>query len=280
MKTQTGVKTQTIDAVELAFVDRGTGPPLVLVHGFPLDHSMWNAQIEALSEQHRVIAPDLRGFGQSGAAKGVVTMQRFADDLAGLLDVLEVHQPIVLGGLSMGGYVALAFWRKYAPRLRGLILCDTRAGSDTPQMAAARRAMADRVLREGAAPLVDTMMPKLLAKATVESRPELVQSLRRVMLGTEVHGIAAAGRGMAQRPDMTPALAEIACPTLVIVGQLDAISTAEEMRGIAGAIPRARFIEIAHAGHMSPMEKPQEVSAAIGEFLDSLAPWQEKNQGN
>ncbi len=112
------MKTQTIDAVELAFVDRGAGPPLVLVHGFPLDHSMWNDQIETLSDEYRVIVPDLRGFGQSGVTKGVVTMQRFADDLAALLDALEVHQPIALAGLSMGGYVAFAFWRKYAPRLR------------------------------------------------------------------------------------------------------------------------------------------------------------------
>ncbi len=264
------MKTRTVNGVELAFVDRGTGPPVMLVHGFPLDHTMWDAQIEALSPACRVIAPDLRGFGRSGVTDAVVTMQRFADDLAALLEALEVDEPIVLCGLSMGGYVAFQFWQRYRLRLRGLVLCDTRAVADTPEMAAGRLEMADRVLREGPAPLVEAMMPKLFAKAAVEERPEVVRCLRRVMTSNDPKGIAAAGRGMAQRPDVTATLGEIDCPTLVLVGELDAISTAEEMRRIARAIPGARFVEIAGCGHMSTMEKPAEVSAALLEFLGQL----------
>jgi len=265
------MKTQTVNGAELAYVDAGAGRPVVLVHGFPLDHSMWNAQIDALSEDYRVIAPDLRGFGRSGVSEGTVTMQQFADDLAGLLCALQVDEPVVLCGLSMGGYVAWQFWRQHGWRLRGLILCDTRAVSDTPEAAAARREMAQRVLREGPAPLVAQMMPRLFAPSTAQDQPELVESLRGVMLKTDPRGIAAAARGMAERPEMVSQLNQIECPALVIVGELDAISTAEEMRAIARAIPHARLVEIAGCGHMSPLERPAEVSAAMREFLGGLA---------
>ena len=261
------MKTQTVNGVDLAFVDQGLGRPVVLVHGFPLDHTMWNAQIDALSENYRVIVPDLRGFGQSGVTGGTVTMQQFADDLAGLLDAVEAEAPVVLCGLSMGGYVALQFWQRHGSRLAGLILCDTRAVTDSPDVATARLEMAQRVVREGPAPLVDGMMPKLFGPSTAEDRPELVDSLRHVMINTAPKGIAAAARGMARRPDMVAGLAEIDCPTLVFAGEHDAISTRDEMREIARAIPRARFVEIAGSGHMSPMERPAEVNAAILEFL-------------
>ena len=130
--------------------------------------------------------------------------------------------------------------------------------------------MADRVLQEGPAPLVEASLPKLFAATTFEQRPHLVETVCRVMLGTDPRGIAAAARGMAERPDMTAALAEIQCPTLVIVGQQDAISTPAEMRGMAEAIPAARLVEISAAGHMSLLENPREVNAAIGAFLADL----------
>lgn len=263
------MKTQIVNGVELAFIDRGAGSPIVLVHGFPLDHTMWDAQINALSEKHRVIVPDLRGFGRSGVTDAVVTMEQFADDLAALLDALTVEEPVVLCGLSMGGYIALQFWRKYQSRLRGLIFCDTRAANDTRETAAARLEMADRVLREGPAPLVEGMVPKLFAPATVQQRPEVVEALRRVMMASDPKGIAAAARGMAQRPDVTERLGQIECPTLVVVGELDAISTTEEMLSVARAIPHGQFVEIPGSGHMSTIEKPAEVNAAILEFLDT-----------
>jgi pimeloyl-ACP methyl ester carboxylesterase len=266
------LKTVVANGVELAFVDRGSGTPILLVHGFPLDHTMWHAQIDALSADYRVIAPDLRGFGRSGATDTAVTMEQFADDLAALLDALPVSEPLVLCGLSMGGYIAFQFWRKYAARLRGLVLCDTRAVGDTPEAAAARRDMAERVRREGPAPLVEGMIPRLLAPATLEQRPELVAALRRVMMANDRKGIAAAALGMAERLDCTPLLGRIACPTLVIVGQLDAISTPAEMRVIAAAIARARLVEIAGCGHMSPLERPAEFNAALRDFLAALSP--------
>jgi 3-oxoadipate enol-lactonase len=290
------VKSLNVNGGELRYIDQGTGRPLLLVHGFPLDHSMWAGQIDGLSSQHRVIAPDLRGLGRSPArgtvpifagtvaqpwsakmglsplpGRGdVMTMEAFADDLAALLDGLGVREPVACCGLSMGGYIAFQFWRKYGDRLRALILCDTRSTPDTPEVAEARLAMADRVLREGPTPLVESMMPRLFCDATRQDHPEIVEALQSVMLRNDPRGIAAAARGMAVRPDMTPALPQIHCPTLVIVGQHDVISPPAEMRMIADAIPTAQYVEIAGAGHMAPMEKPQEVAAAMDRFLASV----------
>jgi len=262
----------TVRGIELAYVERGAGTPLLLVHGYPLDHSMWNAQIDTLADREgcRVIAPDLRGFGQSEASRGVVTMEDMADDLAALLDELGIDEPIVFCGLSMGGYVAFQFALKYAQRLAGLILCDTRAVADTPQLAAARRATAEEVLEEGSANLVAAMMPKLFAELSASGSPQMVESLGRVMLENNPQGTAAAALGMAQRPDVTASLCKIDCPALVIVGSQDAISTAAEMRSIADGIPGAEFVEIPNCGHMSPMEKPDEVNAAIARFIAAL----------
>jgi 3-oxoadipate enol-lactonase len=261
------MKTLLINGIELALVDRGAGSPVLLVHGFPLDHSMWEAQIDALAENYRVLVPDLRGLGRSGVTDGPVTMEQFADDLAALLDSVAPGEPVVLGGLSMGGYIALAFAQKYAARLRGLVLCDTRAASDTPEFAAARRQTAERVLREGPALLLDAMLPRLFARTTLERQPQVVDSLRRVVLAGNPRGIAAAALGMAQRPNMTALLPKIACPTLLVVGRYDAITPPAEMQAMAAAIRHSRFVEIADAGHMSPMENPAEVTAAVREFL-------------
>jgi 3-oxoadipate enol-lactonase len=289
------VKSLRVCGTELRYVDRGTGLPFVFVHGFPLDHTMWAGQLDGwvkppseflLGEAFlhavekskssipsiRMIAPDLRGFGRSPWNKGddKVTIEQFADDLAALLDGLGIEEPVVLCGLSMGGYVAFQFWRRYAARLGGLVLCDTRATADTPQAAMARLEMADRVLCEGPGPLVENMLPRLFAESTRRRQPELVESLRRTMMGNDPHGIAAAARGMAERPDMTSALSEIACPTLVLAGQSDVISPPSEMRTMAEAIPGAKFVEISAAGHMAPLENPAEVNAAIASFLATV----------
>ncbi len=291
------MKSLAAGGTEIWYVDRGSGLPLVLIHGFPLDHTMWTEQIDALAGSgperstsgvsplsqagegpgvravSRVLAPDLRGFGCSplGTTEDdKVTMDQFADDLAAWLDALAIREPVVLCGLSMGGYIVFQFWRKFAARLRGLILCDTKAVADTPEGAAGRRSMAERVLREGPAPLMESMLPKLLAETTRQQRPYLVEQLRSVIAAGNPQGIAAAARGMAERPDMTAALGQIRCPTLVMVGQQDVISPPAEMRGLAAAIPGAKFVEIPAAGHMSPLENPVAVSMAVREFLATV----------
>jgi len=264
------MKTFQVRGVSLATVDRGKGRPVLLVHAFPLDHSMWDAQIAALAQRHRVIAPDLRGFGRSEVTDGTVTMEQFADDLAGLLDEMGVAEPIVYCGVSMGGYIGWQFYRKYASRLRGMILCDTRAIADTPEVRASRKEMIDRVLADGPEPIAQTMIPKLLSAPTIASHPETVAGVHRMILANDRRGIAAAIRGMRDRPDCTPLLAEIHCPCLVVVGKLDAISTLEEMRSIAAKIPEAKLVTIAGAGHLTPVEQPAQTTAALEAFLARL----------
>ncbi len=264
------MKSLVVNGTEIVCDDCGTGTPLLLVHGFPLDRTMWSEQLDQLSSCCRVITPDMRGFGQSPAKGDTTTMEQMADDLAGLLDALGMQEPVVLGGLSMGGYVAFQFWRKYAARLRGLILCDTKAEADTAEMAAGRRATAERILHEGLAPIADTMLPKLFSETTRRERPEVIERVRRAILAADPHGIAAAARGMAERPNMTSLLGQIQCPTLVLVGQHDPLSPPAAMRAMSEAIPNAQFVEISNASHMAPLENPAEANAAICGFMSTM----------
>ena len=261
------MKQARIGNVDLHFVDQGEGPVVVFVHGFPLDHSMWRGQIDGLSSRLRVIAPDLRGFGKSASHDDVVTMAQFADDIAALLDVLEISEPVVYCGLSMGGYIGWQFVQRHRARVAKLIQCDTKAKADTDEARATRLKAADHVLANGPQTLVTTMMPKLFAEATVASQPEIVQATHDVMLNTAPSAIAAAQRGMAERPDVTNELSKIDVPTLLLCGEHDAISPADEMREIAAAIPKSRFVQIDGAGHMAPLEDPAAVNAAILDFL-------------
>jgi pimeloyl-ACP methyl ester carboxylesterase len=263
-----------LSTAELSYLDRGKGLPVLLVHGFPLDHTMWNAQIEALSDRCRIIAPDLRGFGQSSLGDADphvgVSMERYADDLVELLDALAIDEPIVLAGFSMGGYVAWQFVRHHARRLRALMQCDTKAVADTDEARAGRIKMAEQISEWGSARVAEMMGPKLLARKSFDSKPDVVAAVRRVVETTSPAAIAAAQRGMAARPDMTELLSRILVPTLVLVGQEDVISPRAEMRSIAAAIPNAQFVEIPGAGHMTTMENPEAVNAALRSFLKEI----------
>ena len=259
-----------IGDISLNVVDEGDGPPLLLVHGFPLDHTMWRAQIGHFSRNHRVIAPDLRGFGNSDVTGGTVGMERFADDLAALLDELKVTEPICFCGLSMGGYIAWPFLERHRERLGALILCDTRSAADSEETRSTRHGLAKKVLEDGPEFIAWTMPAKLFAAKTRENFPQLVEEVQTVIRGTAPAGIAAAARGMAARVDLTSLLPAIDLPTLVLVGEEDTISTVEEMRSIADSIPGAQFVVIPDAGHMAPLEAPSAVNAAIEGFLASI----------
>ena len=252
---------------EFAVFDEGDGPPLLFVHGFPLDHAMWRDQLAEFAAEYRVIAPDLRGFGSSEVGDVAVTMEQFADDLAAALDALGVTEPVTLIGLSMGGYVAWQFLRKYRRRLRAMVLCDTRAAADSPDAAENRLKVAETVLADGTEALARAMVPKLFGKQTIRARPAVVDAVRNVILQANPQGVAAAQRAMAARPDATSMLGAIDVPTLVVVGEDDVISPLEEMRRIAEAIPGSRLVVIPDAGHMSPLENPAAFNAALREFL-------------
>lgn len=261
------MKTVNLRNAMLNVAEAGSGPILLLVHGFPLDHSMWRHQLESLSDTYRVIAPNLRGFGTSTGATDTITMEQLADDLAKLLDELEIREPVTYCGLSMGGYVAWQFWKRHASRLSHLILCDTRAAADTEEAASGRLVMAQRVLREGTGIIAEAMLPKLFADKTGREQPDTIEATRQVMLATAPVTVAGALRGMAQRPDMTRELPKIDIPTLVVCGDQDVIVPIDEMRSIADAMPNATFVEVSGCGHMAPLEDPATVNAAIRRFL-------------
>lgn len=257
--------TRTVRGVSFHFEDRGSGLPLVLVHGFPVDCRMWEGQVAELSGQCRVIAPDLRGFGRS-VATDPFTIDSLAEDLHALLVELDAL-PCVLGGYSMGGYVSLAFVAKYLTDLRELILVDTKAQADTPQQKESRLQMAELARTKGSDAIASEMVPRQLSEETPRRRPAVAAALRRLMQEcpplTIEHGLLA----MRDRPDRSSILSTVKVPSLIIVGDSDSItpiSVAESMRRqIAGA----KLEVIRGAGHMSPMEQPAQVARAISRFI-------------
>lgn len=264
--------TISIGSASLNVLDQGRGSPLLLVHGFPLDSTMWREQVNELSKTFRVLAPDLRGFGQSSPVAGddaIVTMAHFADDLAAMLSAMSVSDPVTLCGLSMGGYVAFQFAARHADKLGRLILCDTKAAADTKEAAENRHKLAAKVLAEGSQVAADAMLSKLFSKRAIESQAPYVEETRQVILRTPPQTIAAALRGMAAREDFTAKLETIDVPTLVLCGAEDVITPPAEMRSIAAAIAGAEYCEVPAAGHMSPLEDPRTVNQAIRKFLNS-----------
>ncbi len=220
---------------------------------------------------YRVIAPDLRGFGESPVPEGVYTMDAMADDVVELLETLEIIGPVVVGGLSMGGYVALSLVARYPTRVKALMLMDTRAGADTPEAAKGREATARSVIAAGnVTAVVDAMLPRIFCKMTLEQHPERVEPMKAVMDQTAPLGIVGALRGMATRPDRRGDLPKIAVPTLVLVGEHDVITPPAEAKAMAEAIPDARLEVIPEAGHMAPYENSAAANAAILRFLKSL----------
>ncbi len=265
------MKTVKTGGARLAVEDVGTGQPILLVHGFPLNHEMWSAQIDDLATDYRVIAPDLRGFGASEATPGTVSMDQFADDLVGILNALELKEPVTLAGLSMGGYVAFSFWKRHADRLGALILLDTKSAADAPDTAEGRRQSAQAVRDGDMENLISGLMGKVLAPATAVAQPAVAERVHAIMASSDPVGVSAALLGMAERQDWTSSLESIRLPTLVVVGSDDAISPPAEMQQIADAIPGAEFVEIANAGHLSPMENPKAVNAALRAFMVRVA---------
>jgi len=262
--------TINVPGASLNVLDRGQGPVVLFVHGFPLTHAMWRPQIESLADSCRVLAPDLRGFGASTVTAGTVSMRQFAEDLAELLDALGITEPITFCGLSMGGYIGWQFARHYPQRLRGLICCDTKASADSEEAIQNRHKLAESVLNHGSGVLAQAMPEKLFAKQTREQQPDIVEQCKKMMVTADPEGVAAALRGMAERPNMSDLLPTIEVPTLVIVGEEDQITTVAEMREMAQAIPKSEFVKVPQAGHMAPLENPTLVNSAVKAFLEKL----------
>ena len=243
---------------------------ILFIHGFPFDHTMWRRQVVALP-RWQSIAPDLAGVGETPgpASSDEYSVALYAADLVAMLDRLKVEQTVICG-LSMGGYIAFELLRRHARRVRGAILCNTKAAADTPEAKQDRDAMTVLAKQSGSSAIAERLLPKLLARATFERRPEIVSEVRGMMTRASVPGIIGALHALRERPDSTPLLKTIGVPVLVIAGEEDQIAPAAGMREMAGTIPGARFVVISEAGHVAPLEQPDAVNTAIGEFLRNL----------
>ena len=258
---------QLVHGANIHYRQSGAGMPLVLVHGFPLDQRLWEGQLTGLSRHCRVITPDLPGFGLSGGGESF-SIESLADDLHALLQQIGAL-PAVLGGLSMGGYVALAYVQKYAADLRGLILLDTRASADASLGKQARNEMIELARQQDSAAVAERMRPGLLSP---QVDPQVVARVMEMMTACPSRTLQQASAAMRDRPDYTEALGRIPVPTLVVVGELDALSPPPVAQAMQKAIPGALLAVIARAGHLSPIEQPRQVNRAIEQFLAGISP--------
>jgi pimeloyl-ACP methyl ester carboxylesterase len=263
--------TVTVGNIILSFEDTG-GIPVLFVHGFPLDHTMWQAQLTGLEVPNRLIAPDLRGFGKSSAPQSpynCYSMDAYAWDLRNLMDALKLQQ-VVMVGLSMGGYITFAFHRLFPDRLKGIVLVDTRAGADTQEKRDKRMADIAKARSDGVKAIANGMLPKLFSPHTRKNNPALVGKVRDMMARQPLEGVAGALQAMAYRPDSTPGLPSISVPTLVVVGADDELTPVRDAMEMAENIPNSRLVTIPKAGHLAPMERPDRFNRALRGFLAEL----------
>jgi len=252
----------------MEYEDSADRVPVLLIHGYPLNNMLWDMQTGGLADIARIISPDLRGHGQSAPADPPYDMGMFADDCANLLDDLGLNGPVVVGGLSMGGYIAFEFCRKYPERVAGLMLMATRPGADSDDVKKARDAAAETARNEGVPAIVQGMLPKLLAPENYEAQPDLVEFVGNMMSETSVEGIVGALAAMRDRPDSTPDLAGLDVPTLVVHGEGDQLIPRAEAEAMAAALPDARLVVLGDAGHLPNLEQPEAFNDAVREFLE------------
>src|ERR1700757_1011183 len=254
---------------EIVYWSLGDGPPVVLLHPFPANHTFWLPVAEDLSTRFQVILPDLRGHGDSGAGEGPATMEKHAADIARVMDDAKVGRaPLV--GVSIGGYLLFEFWRKHRGRVAALGLCNTKAPADNTEARALRLQAANDVLERGTEPFLQSMVPRLLGKTTFETRPDLVDGALRMMRQMSAEDIAQVQRGMAERPDSIDTLKTINAPTLLVTGDEDILTGINEAELMRQHIARSQLRVIPKAGHYSPWEQPEEATRLLRQFLDSL----------
>lgn len=248
----------------------GNGIPLLFIHGYPLSRKIWDPQLKELSKLARIITLDLRGHGDSFPFEGPYLMDVLASDIIKVLNDAEINEPTVICGLSMGGYVSLALYKNHPELFRGLILTSTRSAADSQEGKANRDASIRNLMEHGVDQIVDKMLPKLVSPFTFSHQPDLVNSIREIMIHTSPEGIIGALSGMRDRPDSTDLLTRISCPVLIVHGvedQLIPMSEAEQMHAL---VPNSALVRIPNAGHLPNMEQPELYNRAVGDFLSSL----------
>jgi 3-oxoadipate enol-lactonase len=259
-----------LDVRRITYFDVGTGAPLVLIHAFPLNAEMWLPQLDAAFAGWRLIAPDLRGFGPSGsldASTVPASVEDHAEDILALLHRRGIEQAVI-AGLSLGGYVAFALFRRAPHLFRGLVLADTRATADTDEGREGRRTMQALAEREGAEGIAREMLPKLLSERTRQTQPDVVGEVERLILSSSPDAIRAALGAMMKRPDSTPDLARLDCPALIVVGEDDRLTPIEDSRRMQGEISGSELAIIPGAGHLSNLEQPSAFNARLSSFLN------------
>jgi pimeloyl-ACP methyl ester carboxylesterase len=256
-----------IQGATLEVEDRGQGRPVLFIHGYPLNRQLWKPQMEGLADIARVITLDLRGHGDSTSTSGAYSMDFLANDSCQVLDALGVREPVVICGLSMGGYVTFAFFRNYPERVAGLVLAATRAGEDTPEGKLNRDKAAELARQGGPGAIAESMLPRMLSPKTYNDRPELVQQVWEIMQNISLDGILGDLMGMKARPDSNPTLHKIDKPTLIIHGSDDQLILLKDAIAMRSAVPGATLSVLPDAGHLLNLEQPELFNQAIRTFM-------------
>jgi pimeloyl-ACP methyl ester carboxylesterase len=254
---------------EIVYEVLGDGPPVVLLHPFPVHHDLWKPAAQALLQRYRVILPDLRGHGDSGVGEGPATMAKHAMDIARVLDQEEIGRAF-FAGVSIGGYALFEFWRRYRGRVAGLALCNTKAQADGSEARATRLQAANDVLERGVEPFFESMALKVMGPTTHRTRPDLVQGAVAMMRKMSPEDVALVQRGMAERPDSVETLKTINVPALLITGDEDTLTGVAEAELMRQHIPGSTVNVVARAAHYSPWEQPEEVGRILRQFVDAV----------
>ncbi len=258
------------DDAEIVYEIVGSGPPVILLHPFPVHHEFWNPIVPVLSSRYRLILPDLRGHGDSEIGEGPALMEKHAGDLARVLDAAGVGKAAFVG-VSIGGYILFEFWRRFRARVNALVLCDTRPQADTAEARTNRLKVAADVLEQGTDPFIESMVPKLMGRTTLSTRPDLVDGARRMMRKMSPEDISLVQRGMAERPDSVADLKTINVPTLIVVGDEDILATPADGELMRQHIAGSQLKIIPKAGHYAPWEQSEAVGLVLRQFLDAAS---------
>lgn len=261
-----------INGLRMHWREEGNGDAVLFLHAFPLHSAMWDGQLAQVPQGWRGIAPDLRGFGRTAAAgDGPYTMEQLADDMAALLTHLNVRSAVVCG-LSMGGYVALALYRRHRARVRALVLCNTRPGADTAEGKQARLQLAARVRTEGVRPVADAMLPKMVSDFSRRNQPDAAMLAQQMLNSNQPETMARTLEGMAARPNSEDLLRNLQIPVMVVHGEDDAIIPRGEAQMMTRAIRGARLHILPDTGHLSNLEQPEAFNKFLSDFLLQLPP--------
>ncbi len=263
-------RTLGLGSTTLSIAESGHGAPIVFLHAFPLSSRMWERQLATLPDGWRGVAPDFRGFGAS--PRGTSPARHVGDHAADVLALIAALEsgPVVLAGLSMGGYVAFECWRRQPSAIRGLVLADTRAEADSDEAKAKRVATQQKAAQEGTAVVIDGMLPGLLGETTRTRDPHLARTVREWAMENAPEGVIDGLEALRTRPDSRPTLTTITCPTLVIVGEQDTLTPPDLSRVIADGISNATLVTIPDAGHLANVEQPDAFDATLHTWLQTL----------